>query len=240
MVRVSQFSGSLSWGVSLLAVSAMPSLAQLSGGMQGRPEGSQLEAPLLQAAQCISSNTHRYDVKTLYTDGLTVPVNKRPYNSVFRLSSPTKSSTTIACIADSEKYEALILRMGMSDADVGKNPLATVNIYQGDNLKYSYNNVVSGSLLETNLLLDVGQENFAIELVCQRYGRTDNYVNRCNLHFLEAKFYITGDSQIAETIAAGKHTPPSQAEDQNSSSIDGWIERGEEAINLWDRIRRRF
>lgn len=171
-----------------------------------------LTAFLLNSADCVlsgSSNRSR-----LYDDVAPVSINRQVFDRLFAMGARYEGgNSTISCRANSQKFGLVDLQMGMHDNSARSEATMTVNVYQGGNLKHTYNSVQAGTLI--NVVLDLNDpevannpDSFAVEIFDCNAGSPDY---QCYLQFVEARLYPVG----SYTGSPGSNNTPSQS----SSSI---------------------
>ena len=140
----------------------------LAQSVEGRDDGSDHRDFLLSRANCLktsSNSNYRLSNKTE-----SVSINRQIYTSFFAVGAPGRSgNSSLSCSVDPADFGTLDLQIGVDDESVSNEARMTVNIYQGSNLKYRYDNVRGGTLINVLLVLDGpevsgGQSNFAIEI----------------------------------------------------------------------------
>lgn len=160
--------------------------------------GPDLSVPLSGTTSCLTSNDS-YDYHNrgfIRETQYEVSVGLKIYESLFRLSGRTDTSTTMVCQADSSTYSVVNLQMAIPDSYQPDGILLTVNIYQDGNLVQSYDNVEPGQLVNSSLALEDG-EDFAVQQVCLR---APNYHN-CELHFTEAHFITSSNPGLGPSVS---------------------------------------
>ncbi|MEO0646379.1 MAG: hypothetical protein AAFZ17_09545 [Cyanobacteria bacterium J06650_10] len=170
---------------------SLSALSFLSTSASAQRNEADLTEYLLDAADCITSGSS--SASRLYDELSTTSINRQVYDRLFSVSSwHDGGNTTISCRANSEEFSIVDLQMGVSDnsAQYGRN--MTVNVYQGGNLRHTYNDVQAGTMISVVLDLNDSQiprnaNSFAVEIFnCQ--GR-----NQCHLQFVEARLHPNGN-----------------------------------------------
>ncbi|MGI2906146.1 hypothetical protein [Tolypothrix sp. VBCCA 56010] len=128
-------------------------------------------------------NSYFVDTSLRNEKPVDVSVKHQIYTStVYMFTYPT-NSITVTCQTDAEKFSKLKLAMGIPDDGIGSKPVMTVKVYQGGTLRQPlYKDIVPGTLIDTTINLqknNSGQDNIAIELLCQRSNKT------CDIYFFE-------------------------------------------------------
>lgn len=164
------------------------SLSILLGAFPGQSQrdNTDLSATLLDGADCVFYTSSV--MAELYTDAAQVSINRIVYDRIFSMeASSSNHSSTLSCRVDSDRFSAVDLQMGVSDAAIRNGTSMTVSLYQGGNLRHTYANMQAGSMVE--VLLDLNDQgisrhanSFAIEITNCNYS-----FGHCYLQFIEAR-----------------------------------------------------
>ncbi|MGD1900299.1 MAG: hypothetical protein ACFB16_25595 [Phormidesmis sp.] len=194
----------------LLGLLPQPIQAQST---QGRVEGSDHSDFLLSGANCVvSGNNSNYS--RIFDQTESVSISRQVYTSQFAVEAQEYSS--LSCSVDPNEFGILDLQIGVNDDKTSRDSRMTVNVYQGSNLAYRYDDVRGGTLISVLLELDGaavsgGQSNFAIEMTnCQGRGA-------CRLEFTKAQL-LPGAGFASSSPAvypSGPVTAPSSTVPEN-------------------------
>lgn len=185
-----------------------------------------LTAFLLNGADCVISGSNN-NRSRLYTETKPVAINRQIFDRLFSMGSANRGgNSTLACRANSQEYSIVDLRMGVTDNSAQSGATMTVNVYQGGNLKHTYNNVQAGTMVSVVLDLDDPEiasnpNSFAVEIFDCNAGSPDG---ACYLQFVEARLYPSGSFTSFSTPDDEVTTPqstsvtPTSSQPQTSSS----------------------
>lgn len=172
-----------------------------------------LTAFLLDGADCVLSGSS--SSSRLYTEVKPLSIDRQVFDRLFSMRARASGgSSTITCRADPQKFSVIDLQMGVHDDSARYGTNMVVNVYQGGNLRHTYNNVQAGTIINTVLDLNDSEiprnsNSFAVEIFnCQTS-------DHCYLQFVEARLYPQGDTVSFRS----SETTTSSAENSQSSDI---------------------
>lgn len=183
-----------------------------------------LTAFLLNGADCVVSGSNR-SYSRLYTQTQPVAINRQIFDRLFSMRAYKDGGySTLTCRASSQNFSIVDLQLGVSDDSAQSGANMTVNIYQGGNLRHTYNSVRAGTLI--NVVLDLNNpeiatnpDSFAIEIFDCNAGSPDR---SCYLQFVEARLYPTGSfTSFSSTSNTTNNQSPDTTLPSNQPSSSG-------------------
>ena len=192
---------------------ALPLMWHLPQHVLAQRSDADLTASLLDGADCLASSSDAsWSYNTIHTESEPVAINRQIFDRRLSIGADHDGgNTSLSCRVNSRDFSTVDLQMGITDASAQYAVSMTVNIYQGGNLKHTYNNVQAGTMI--NVLLDLqdpsipsNQNSFAVEILdCSSSGSSG-----CYLQFVEARLYpndsFTSFSDNSETIESNSPT----------------------------------
>ncbi|MEO0646378.1 MAG: hypothetical protein AAFZ17_09540 [Cyanobacteria bacterium J06650_10] len=209
---LSRFNFSLVLSLPIIGLLPLQTMAQR---VEGRTEGFDHSNFLLTGANCVVSGDNS-NYSRIFDRTESVPIGRQVYTSQFAVEASEYSS--LNCGVDPQEFGTLDLQIGVNDNKISRDSRMTVNIYQGSNLAYRYDNVRGGTLINVLLELDGaavsgGQSNFSVEMSnCQGSGP-------CRLEFTKAQL-LPSDGFATSGPAVYPTSSPSTTAPSNSAPVD--------------------